>query len=341
MSVLPVYLIQGNDPSLVAQGLATLLAELGHEPGRPSGALVEEYGRKSGDDAIALGAVLDALATPPFLATRRLVVLRDAEALDAAQAKELASYLADPLDTSVLVMAATGKGLPAALTKRAREVGRIVDTEPGTGARARGEWLAAQLKSAPVRLDGGATARLAAHLGEDLARLEGILSTLAAAFGEGARIGKDELEPFLGSEGAVAPWDLSDALDAGDIAGSLAALARMLGAGGRHPLQILSSLHRHFEAMLRLDGVEGLDQAGAAALTKLSPYPAGKALRQSTKLGHDRIARAILLLAAADLDLRGKSGSPPEMVVEVLVARLAQLPKLRAAARTGRQLASR
>jgi hypothetical protein len=60
----------------------------------------------------------------------------------------------------------------------------------------------------------------------------------------------------------------------------------------------------------------------------MSPYPAGKALRQARRLGHDRIARAVELLAGADLDLRGRIGWPPELVMEVLVARLAQLAKV-------------
>jgi DNA polymerase-3 subunit delta len=42
-------------------------------------------------------------------------------------------------------------------------------------------------------------------------------------------------------------------------------------------------------------------------------------------LGTARIARAVRLLAEADLDLRGDTSLPGETVLEVLVARLSRL----------------
>ena len=56
-----------------------------------------------------------------------------------------------------------------------------------------------------------------------------------------------------------------------------------------------------------------------------STFPAKKALGQTRKLGSEGVTRAISLLAAADLDLRGQSGLESRAVVEVLVARLARL----------------
>jgi DNA polymerase-3 subunit delta len=71
----------------------------------------------------------------------------------------------------------------------------------------------------------------------------------------------------------------------------------------------------------------------------LKPFPAQKALAQARRLGPERIARAISLIADADLDLRGVVDWPDELVIEVLVARLAQLVSLRrgAPAGTGRR----
>ena len=60
---------------------------------------------------------------------------------------------------------------------------------------------------------------------------------------------------------------------------------------------------------------------------KGSTFPAKKALAQSRRLGSDRIRRAVRLLAEADLDLRGAKAWPDELVLEVLVARLAALSR--------------
>ncbi|HEX3948012.1 MAG TPA: hypothetical protein VHW47_09915, partial [Acidimicrobiales bacterium] len=190
------------------------------------------------------------------------------------------------------------------------------------------------LKDGPVRLTGGAVKRLGDHLGEDLGRLAGVLQTLAVVYGEGATVNEDQLVPFLGEAGSVPPWDLTDAIDAGSTGLALATLHRMLGAGGRAAPEIIAILHRHFSGMLRLDGADvGSGEDAAALLGVRSAFVAKKALAQSRRLGSERVAQAIVLLAAADLDVKGQSALPTDLVLEVLVARLSRLARVRAPAR--------
>ena len=149
-----------------------------------------------------------------------------------------------------------------------------------------------------------------------------------------------EIEPFLGDDGGVPPWDLTDAIDRGDRARALELLQRMIGQGERHPFQVLATLHSHVARMLRLDGADVTSEKQAAELLgiKGSTFPAKKALGQARKLGHDRIVRMIDLLAEADLDLRGGKAWPDHLVLEVLVARLATMSPL---ARSGSALGRR
>ena len=116
---------------------------------------------------------------------------------------------------------------------------------------------------------------------------------------------------------------------------------RLLGAGGRHPFQLLSMLHKHYGAMLRLDGSGITDPAAAASVVNMAPYPARKVFDQGRKLGPERIGRAVGLIADADLDLRGVIDWPAELVIEVLVARLAQLARTRSVAPAGVQRSAR
>jgi DNA polymerase-3 subunit delta len=169
---------------------------------------------------------------------------------------------------------------------------------------------------------------LDAHLGEDVGRLTNLLEALGAAYGRGARVGVEELEPFLGEAGSVPPWELTDAIDAGNTGVAVATLHRMMGAGDRHPLQLLSTLHSHYGRMLRLDGADAADERAAAAILgiKGSTFPARKALGQARRLGHEGVSEALRLLHEADLDLRGFTKDWPEgLVMEVLVARLSRL----------------
>ncbi len=321
-AVQPVYLVRGDDPSLVAQAAHALISRL-VGTGDPS-LMVEEFGGP-GTDQLDVGAVIDACTTPPFLVERRVVVVREAGQMVAADAKRLVAYLEDPLPTTALVMVGGGGTVPQSLTKAVGARGELMETTVGAG-RARSEWLAGQLSGGPIRVDGPATALLSAHLGGDLGRLEGLLGTLLSAYGPGATVSVDDLEPFLGEAGSLAPWDLTDAVDAGETARALSTLHRMLVAGDSHPLVVMTILHRHYRQILRLDGAGVTSADEAAVLLGLrSSFPAKKALAQATRLGSARVARAIRLLAGADVDLRGSTALSGEMVLEVLVARLSRL----------------
>ena len=142
--------------------------------------------------------------------------------------------------------------------------------------------------------------------------MRGLLETLVSTFGPGAKLTDDDISPYLGDEGALAPWALTDAIDKGDIPVALDRLHRMMGAGERHALQIMSSLHGHYTRMLALDGIDvrGEKDAAAALGMRGSTFPARKALDQCRRLGHDKLAQAIALLARADRDLRGRAGLP-------------------------------
>jgi DNA polymerase-3 subunit delta len=96
-------------------------------------------------------------------------------------------------------------------------------------------------------------------------------------------------------------------------------------------VEVLFSLHRHYANMLAWDGATISSGEEAAQLLSVSSAFVGKkALEQSRRLGSARIGHAIELLADADLDVKGASGLPPELVVEILVARLSRQTRQRA-----------
>ncbi len=320
MAGLPAYLVRGDQPALLADAVKHLVAEL--VDGGDAGVLTEEL---SGEE-YTVGALVDAAQTPPFFGDRRIVVARDVGRFSTHDVAPLVAYLADPLPTTSLVLVAGGGQVARPLVDAVRKAGHVVDAGV-PGGRGRATWLAAKLKEGPVRLDARAAAMVGDHLGDDVDRLGSLLEMLASAYGPGSRLGPEEVAPLLGGVGSVAPWELTDAIDRGDTAVALGVLRRLTGPGGRHPLVILATLHSHFARMLRLDGADVADEAAAAALLGItgSTFPAKKALLQVRRIGHAPVARAIHLLAEADLALKGAVDWPADVVLEVLVARLSGL----------------
>jgi DNA polymerase-3 subunit delta len=314
------YLVRGDDASVVAQEVRALLADV---VGELDHALaVEEIGGGAGEE-LSVAAVVDACLTPPFLVDRRVVVVREAGRLLTADVPRLVEVIEDPLPTTVLVLVGGGGTVPAPLMKAVKVAGQIIDVTTSKAGE-RKAWLHEHLRGAPVKLEPAAADLLAAHVGEDLGRVEGLLGALSAAYGEGARVSAEDLAPYLGEAGNVPRYELTDAIDRGDPGRALVVLRRMLDAGGLAPVQVLATLHGHFSNMLALDGDDIGDERDAAAVLGAAPFVAKKALEQSRRLGSARIAEAVNLIAAADLDVRGASGLNPEVVMEILVARLAR-----------------
>lgn len=318
-----VAFVRGDDPSLLRDAVRRVVDEaVGNED---RSLVVDEY---SGDD-YELATAIDAAQTPPLFAGHRVVVVRELERFAADDLVPLVRYLADPLESTTLVLVWPPKGgrVPKALTDGLKAAGaETIDASLPSG-RGRQQWLDEALAGADVRLDASAKRLLAAQLADDLSRLPAILAALASSFGAASRLSADDVAPFLGEAGTVPPWELTDAIDGGDAVLALDKLRRMMNAGGRHPLQIMVSLQAHFERMLRLHGSDAHSEQQAAALLGLkgSTFPARKALNRMKALGPARLGRAIRLLADADLALKGAQAWPPEQVMEVLVARLARL----------------
>jgi DNA polymerase-3 subunit delta len=330
----PVYLLKGGDEVLLNEAARDLVHELVGDDDRSLVVDEVDAGRFEADDGADVSVLVDAAQTPPFLTARRVVVGRHLGLFGTKDAvAPIVQYLEDPLPTTALVLVwerppragARLPALPRSLSDAVqRAKGIVVDT--AVADRARKDWIDEHVAASGLRLDRDARAALSDRLAGDPGRLRGVLEALVSTFGEGARLTADDVDPYLGEAADVQPWDLTDAIDAGDIRLALERLHRMMHAGGRHPLQVMAVLHNHYTRLLRLDGsdVSGEQQAAdVLGMKGRSTYAAKKALAQSRRLGTERLRVFVSLLAEADLDLRGAKAWPDELVMEVLVARLA------------------
>lgn len=335
----PAYYVKGDDPVLRTQALGELVDEL-LTPEERSLALVDHtlLGRAGeGDDSGAAGraelvvAAIDAALSPPFMTERRVVVLRDVGHLTAADAEPLVRYLADPMDTSVLVFVAGGGRVPPALTKAWKG---IVE-ERGPQSEKTADVLGVALDAAGIALDAAAKRLLTDHVGGDAGRVPGIVEVLTSTYGAGAKLSAADVEPYLGAQGSVPIWQLTNAIEGGDGAQAIGVLERLLTITSptqpkpMHPLQIVATVQNWLRRLALLDDPAVRTEADAVAALggKVKPYPAKKALAQANKLGTDGIRRAYDLVWQADLDLKGARAIPPETVVEILVVRLAALAR--------------
>lgn len=359
--VAPVIVVKGEDPTLrdtelvrVVDGLFTA-AEAGYGPiergfasedlsmARPkrdtaaSGAAATDSDDPDSVETPVFRALLTALDSPPFVTPVRVVVVRDYGGFTAEQAEVVAAWVADPLPGVHLVLVSGGGKVPTVLDKALKAAGApVVAPEASKTA----EVLTQYLHEAGIGLDAEAKRAVAERFGEDAGRVPEFVGLLTSSFGPGARLRLDDVEPYLGERGRVAPYLLTNAIDSGDTTTALDLLDRMLHASSAvgaamHGLQVMKMLVRHYESLLRIDSPDVRGENDAAAVLGIKPYPAKLRLQAARALGNRGIATAFAHLAQADLDLRGGANGSraldPDVVMELLVVRLCAL-----AARSGR-----
>ncbi|MFZ9852467.1 MAG: DNA polymerase III subunit delta [Ilumatobacteraceae bacterium] len=313
-----VHLVHGADDALVADKVAEIVRELVGDQDRAL--VLEEF---EGDFVMA-GAT-EAASTPPFFTERRVVVIDRGGSMAADDVGVLVDYLGDPPDFTDLVIVWGSGRVPDALKKAVTgNGGRVIDPSPPTRAADRREWWSEQIRVRELDIEPAAQAMLIEWLGEDASRLDGLVRTLKATYGT-KRVSVDMLRPYLGERGDVLPWDLTDAIDGGRAADALRAARRMMKAGERHPLQILAQLHNHYGRLAKLDGEDLSTKESIEAAVGVKGYPAQKAFNTYRAIGHDGVRRAFELLSTADADLRGGTGLDEDVVMDVLIARLARL----------------
>lgn len=331
-----LFLVRGDDPLLRADAVHALVDEVLN--GQDRSLAVEEFtipGRADGDEdaagatgrAAVIANAVDAAQSPPFMTELRVVVVRDIGACTAADAAPLVAYLEDPMPTTVMILVAGGGRIAPGITKVCKAVG----DERGPVTEDVAAVLSERASAAGLRIAPDAVRAITEHLGSEAGRVPQIVELLASTFGSGATLHEADVAPYLGEAGSVPVYELSNAIESGDVAGALEILDRMLSVTSlqqpkpMHPLQVLAMLHNQIRRLATLDdpNIRTDAQAVEALGGKVKPYPAKKALAMSRRWGTERIRQAYDALADADLNLKGASAIPERTVIEILVARLA------------------
>lgn len=312
------YLISG-DETLISLELTSLVDRLVGDNDRAM--MVDDF--DCSEPTFSVGAVVDAVTTMSLFLERKVVIVRHLHDLKADFVDGFVMAVDSCIEEADLVITSTGKVLKTvndALKRvKAETIGAVVIGNQGE----RLKWVESKLVEAGFTYSADAARLINQWFGSDQARVAGLVATLISTYGEGAKLSRSDVEVFLGEAGSIAPWDLTDAVDNGDTQTALVMLHRMLADS--HPFQILALLANRYAQMMKIDGRGVRTQDDAVAILGGKPFTAGKILVQYQRLGSAGVSRAIALIAGADFDMRGGKDMEPELVMEVLVARLARL----------------
>ena len=338
-----IYLITGSDARLVSVKLSDLVTQLIGDGDRNTMLLSHDLESLGADDREQeISNAMVGAQTGSLFGGDRVVVLRGIGEATVDQLKPLVAYLEQPLEETQLVLTGSGK-LAKSITDALKQAGATtVNTSPPSRFNELSMWFQEQLTEAGLKVDSGALKILIEWLGQDQARLPSIIEVLVSTYGTNKKLTVDEIEPFLGQEGSVMPWDLTDAIDLSNSPKAIAMLRRMIRSGESHPMQLMALLHNHYVKLLKLDGPEVRTASEAmAVIGAKSEFQGKKYLETYRRLGSANISAALQLLARADIDLRGGKDLDDELTMEILVARLSRMGGAPQHAKSGGRFTSR
>lgn len=318
-----VIFVYGDDGVRVKEKLSELTKRF-FEKFDPTGLNFASF---SADDGIDFADVMQAVQSAPFLAEKRMVVMRGLmDGLKKDDARMWAEGLARTASSTIAVLVdelpkeKVEKHVLFVQLKAVAEVHAYAEVKK-TGT-ALTKWLADIAKESGASLPSDVASALVARLGEDEWRLFHEVKKLASYAGPTA-ISREMLLLLTGASSESNIFALVDAVSQRDAKKAMQLLADERDAGSAD-LYLLAMLGRQVRILLQIQSLVAEDPSAERNLAKrlgLHPYVAGKALTQAKRFSLAQLQRLHSLLTR--LDKEAKRGIiEPSLAVDRLAAEM-------------------
>lgn len=318
----PIYLLHGAEAFLTREASVWLRAKA------LEGA-VEDFNldRFDAQGSVDPSAIAEAARTMPMMAARRVVWVKNAEALFQRKSddlKRLIAYVDAPDPSTCLIFQAMDKVRKnVTLYKRIQKSGCVAEFN-ALNQRQLIPWIKAQAKARGRRIEQDAVALIADAIGADLSGISDALDRLNLFVEPNQAITAADIDQVVAHTRTHTIWELTGAVAERDGAQVLERVHLLLDQG-EHPLKILGAIARQFRQLLigRSMRAQG---ASSADITKAAGVPSFRGrdfMRQLDLYSGAELIAALDALAETDRALKG-SKLPGDLLLEGLLLNLSQ-----------------
>jgi DNA polymerase-3 subunit delta len=278
------------------------------------------------DAESGLDGLDEALFAGSLFAERRVVVLRNAEALSKSAVEQLSAALhRDGLPEAVVVVAVSER-VPTHLLSVLGDVAEVTKlARPRRGELV--NWVTKRMKAAGLQPGRDAATTLTEAVGEGLRDLAQAIDQIALRAGRGGRIERETVLEHFALSGEQPIWVLFDAIIRHEGPKAFETLRRLL-AHGDEPLPVLGAIVSQVRGVMRAKGLlerGALRDGDLARSLAVSEGRAAVLRKQTSRLSWEWLVGVHRLCADADVELKGGDDGagavlPAEVVLERLVA---------------------
>lgn len=303
----PVYYFFGTDDYLMEDAFERIKKEA------LTGGFVDMNYHVYEGKTLDASDLVSTASTMPAFAEWRLIVVKGAEAIKAAQEKALIGYVKDPSPTTCLVFISsdTKADRSSQFIKALEEKGflkacnRLGDSELL-------RWIRDEAARQGKKISASAATKLLQTTGNRLRDVKGELDKIVLFVGDKEGIDDRDVEESGLDCREESIFGLSDAIGKKDVKAAFRVYERV---SDEEPIKILGAVSRQVRTLLKIKSLlrKGTPPQKLPGLVGLFPKHADDYVRRSRFFTERELVDAISKLAKADIDL--KTGRVPEAVV--------------------------
>jgi len=277
------------------------------------------YGDELSND---VSPIISFITSFPFVTEKKLAVVRKTDHISNESLKSILPYLKDPPEFAYIVFTAQKPDFNAEFFKYIKNSKNVIQFRQLSESETI-SWIKKMGKDMGIDISDEASSYLYYMVGNNLDELYSELQKLISYYGEGAKIGIEEIKFIVSFLRDYSIFDLVDSISSKRLSDSLRILNRYLEREGKEKaLPVLSMIIRQLgliqktKLTLKMGG-------GIGKVQKLvQPYVflAKKLIEQSHFWTEDEIERAFSLFLEADSLI--KVGTPANIVLEKLIISL-------------------
>lgn len=271
-----------------------------------------------------LATVMDDLCTLPFLADRRVVIVRDADKFVSACRERLERYAANPSPTGTLVLVCRSFPKTTRLYKAVTAGGRVVECKK-LSSRAVADFVMEQFAVSGKRVDFNIAQRLAEMIGNEQGTLVGEIEKLCLYAIDRPTVTMADVDALVGQSREEKIFAVMDAAAAGKPREALALWHQTLETDKAAAFKAVGGIAFVLRKWLAAQNMRAAGLPVPAIAPKVMMW--GRERELEALLRRVPATRIQGLLAAlAELDAQAKSGGRSiEMGVEALLIEVAEV----------------
>ncbi|MHC4551509.1 MAG: DNA polymerase III subunit delta [Planctomycetota bacterium] len=315
-----VHVIFGADKFLLSKECEKLLDSV-LEPDQRAMALYEPRA-----ESAQISDVLDELRTLPFLAPKRVVLIKDAEPFIKENAESLGNYLDDPSPSGLLILVVTSWDKRTRLHKKMQKVGGLVEV-----GRMYSNQLPAYIttyanETHGIRLDSQCSRFLVELVGDEPGRLCSEMDKLAIFVAPKKTVTPADIESLIGQNRMFDAFGVIDSINAGQIGPALARLRNMFAADKSAEFTVVGAFGFHFRRLFRAKGMVAKGVSPQQAATKSGVrFKQQDFLRQLNQMSLEQLAKIMAELGQIDFGLKTGLTTAPvaleRLITNIFLAR--------------------